>query len=309
MSPSVKAFVLLLCLLVALIAQGTSVEGVVYNNANNKTAWLNGGAQGQVYIYGESITVKVAGANVTSVLLEGSSTATHVWILNRSATPVIIGILTVGAGNNATGNVYLPYAGLYYFAPGKNTSTWTDRYNISASPIDDQSLFWNGSTYFDCTGNGGRGVGTTCGAANVGANRRNILAITMETADAVPTFSFTSTAPANYTYSHNVTPTFTFSGDYTTGPFNVTLYINGTAYGKNVTYATGVATNITANASLPQGAEYLWWLNATANGFSTISEKRNLYVTGGSGSATTLACLVISNGCTVTSANGCNYVQ
>jgi hypothetical protein len=121
------------------------------------------------------------------------------------------------------------------------------------------------------------------------------------------TISLSVGSPANNTFTYDTTPDFTFTPTIVGSGWNVSLVVNGTVYASNNTLVSSSLTTLTP--TLTGNTLYSWWLNAThATEDSVATTPRSLYVVGAS-SATTLACLVVSNGCTITSSNGCNYVQ
>ena len=144
------------------------------------------------------------------------------------------------------------------------------------------------------TGSGGGGGRSADNGPGGGKGGSGIIIIKYPTAVS-NTISINSTTPLNLTYTFNQTPIFTFNISSVVGTWNTTLIINGTSYGTNNSINTSGIYSIKAS-TITAGQEYQWWINATINEISTITEKRNIYIASSTCGTTNVKSCVFSAG-------------
>lgn len=253
-------------------------------------------------MYGLNITPH---ASLTSPMLRNVTcfNSTQLMVYNWSSNAFILNktITANTAGNTSDANLSLNPGSTYGVICGRYGTTIA----MYAAEIDGGN-YTNG-TLFMVKNTSSAGIGYNISHGLFVSNSiYNIQYIQIQNGTTIPSATWNNVTPYNVSYTFSTTPVFYFNATFSEGTFDVSLVINGTKYGTNVSSPSNGLVNITANASLTAGAEYGWYFNATSGSTSVVFPTQKLYVVG---SASTLACLVVSNGCSIVSSNGCNYVQ
>lgn len=122
-----------------------------------------------------------------------------------------------------------------------------------------------------------------------------------------------ASSPNNQSYTYKTTPNMYGNVTSISGNWNISLFMNGVNKGTYENVSGVVNFNITSS-TLTAG-EYNWSFRATDNSDASNivnSNTMNIYIAGNTtveGNASVLSCLVVTNGCSILSQNGCNYVQ